>query len=92
MLDCLNVRMEMVLWVLLIGVGPGAFNGILRIMKGWSLRWTILPALALAFILTIIAAFDKSASCLPGVVWDAGGITTGTVAEQQSCLCHTLLH
>ena len=90
--DYLNVRTEMVLWVLSIGVGIGACHGILRLIKNWSLRFTVLPVLALAFILTIIAAFDKNASSLLGVVWDVGGITTGTVAEQQSCLCHTLLH
>lgn len=77
--DYLNVRTEMMLWVASIGVGLGACNGILRFIKGWTLKFTIFPVLALAFILTIVAAFDKNASSLVGVAWDAGGITTGTV-------------
>ncbi|MBM3155829.1 MAG: DUF1538 domain-containing protein [Chloroflexi bacterium] len=77
--DYLNVRTELMLWMVSVGVGLGACHGILRIIKGWSLKFTLLPVLALAFIMTIIAAFDKNASSLIGVVWDAGGITTGTV-------------
>lgn len=77
--DYLNKRTDLILWMVSIGVGIGALHGILRIIRDWSLRSSVLPVLALAFILTIVAAFDKNASSLIGVVWDAGGITTGTV-------------
>jgi hypothetical protein len=77
--DYLNVRTEMVLWVVSIGVGIGACNGIIRFVKGWSLKVAILPGLGLAAILTVAAALDPNASCLVGVAWDVGGITTGTV-------------
>lgn len=77
--DYLNVRTEMVLWFVSVGVGLGACNGIYRFVRGWSLKVTILPGLMIAFILTLVAALDENASCLLGVAWDAGGITTGTV-------------
>ncbi len=77
--DYLNVRTEMVLWVLSIGVGIGACNGIYRFVRGWSLKWTILPPLFIVSILSLLAALDCNASCLLGMAWDTGGITTGTV-------------
>ncbi len=78
--DYLNVRTEMVLWVLSIGVGLGACNGILRLVRGWSLKRTLIPGLLTVFVLSLLAARDPHASALLGVAWDAGGITTGTVA------------
>jgi len=77
--DYLNVRTEMVLWVLSIGVGIGACNGIFRFVRGWSLKVTIIPVLIVVSVLSVLAALDPNASCLLGVAWDAGGITTGTV-------------
>jgi hypothetical protein len=78
--DYLNVRTEMVLWVLSVGVGLGACNGILRFVRGWSLKRTLIPGLVTVFVLSLLAARDPNASTLLGVAWDAGGITTGTVA------------
>ena len=77
--DFLNQRTTMLLFLAAIGVGLGAINGIVRFIKGWSLKVTVLPGLAIVVILTVIAAFDKNARDLIGVAWDAGGITTGTV-------------
>jgi hypothetical protein len=77
--DYLNVRTDLVVWILSIGVGLGACNGIYRFVRGWSLKVTIIPGLLAVFVLTILAATDPNASSLLGVAWDAGGITTGTV-------------
>jgi len=77
--DYLNVRTEMVLWVLSFGVGIGACHGIYRFVRGWSLKRTLLPVLGLVFLLTALAGADEHAAALLGVAWDAGGITTGTV-------------
>lgn len=77
--DYLNVRTEMLLWVVSAGVGVGACHGLIRLIRGWRLKTTVLPVLALAFLLAIVAGLDENASSLLGVVWDAGGITTGTV-------------
>ena len=78
--DYLNVRTEMLLLVLSLGVGLGACNGILRFVRGWSLKRTLVPGLVTVFLLSLLAARDPHASTLLGVAWDAGGITTGTVA------------
>ena len=77
--DYLNVRTDTVLWVLSLGVGVGACHGIYRLVRGWTLKMTILPVLGLVFLLTALAGADEHASTLLGVAWDAGGITTGTV-------------
>jgi hypothetical protein len=77
--DFLNQSTTMLLFLAAAGVGLGAINGIVRFIKGWSLKVTVLPGLAVTVVLTVIAAFDKNARDLIGVAWDAGGITTGTV-------------
>lgn len=77
--DFLNYRTESLLWIVSLGVGLGAINGIYRFVKGWSLKFTIIPGLSIAVLLTLVAAFDKNAKDILGVAWDAGGITTGTV-------------
>lgn len=77
--DYLNNRTEFVLWVVSFGVGIGAMNGIFRFVKGWSLKFTIIPGLSVTVLLTLIAAFDDQVKHILGMAWDAGGITTGTV-------------
>lgn len=77
--DYLNRRTNTVLWCVALGVGFGACNGILRLVKHWRLKMAVLPPLILAVVLTVIAALDPNAFCLVGVAWDIGGMTTGTV-------------
>jgi hypothetical protein len=77
--DYLNRRPEAMLWCVSLGVGFGAANGILRLVKGWRLKMAVLPGLGLASVLTVVAAIDANAFCLVGVAWDVGGMTTGTV-------------
>jgi hypothetical protein len=77
--DFLNQRTTLLLFLAAAGVGLGAINGIVRFIKGRSLKVTVLPGLAVTVVLTLIAAFDPKARDLIGVAWDAGGITTGTV-------------
>lgn len=77
--DYLNRRPQTLLTCVALGVGFGAANGLLRLVKGWRLKLAILPGLIAALTLTVIAAFNPHAACLVGVAWDAGGMTTGTV-------------
>jgi hypothetical protein len=77
--DFLNHRTTLLLFLAAAGVGLGAINGIVRFIKGWSLKLTVLPGLALTVVLTLLAAFNPTARDLIGVAWDTGGITTGTV-------------
>lgn len=77
--DFLTQRTGMLLWLAAAGVGLGAINGIVRFLRNWTLRFTVMPGLLLAVALTIVAALDPAARHLVGVAWDAGGITTGTV-------------
>lgn len=77
--DFLQNRSGLILLLAGIGVGMGSINGILRFIKGRSLKVTILPGLAITVVLTVVCAFDARARELIGVAWDAGGITTGTV-------------
>jgi hypothetical protein len=77
--DFLNQRSTLLLFLAAAGVGLGAINGIVRFIRGMSLKVTILPGLAITVLLTVVAAFDPRTRDLIGVAWDAGGITTGTV-------------
>jgi hypothetical protein len=77
--DVLNNKTLVVLVLAALGVGMGAMNGIIRFVKKWSLKFTIMPGLIITVVLTLIAAFNQQARDLIGVAWDAGGITTGTV-------------
>jgi hypothetical protein len=77
--DYLNRRGDTLLWCVSLGVGVGACNGILRLVRGWRLQRAVLPGVALACVLTIVAALDRNAFSVVGVAWDVGGMTTGTV-------------
>jgi hypothetical protein len=77
--DLLNQRAMLVLGLAALGVGMGSINGIIRFVRKWSLKFTIMPGLLITIVLTVLAAFDQQARDMIGVAWDAGGITTGTV-------------
>ncbi|HRZ86753.1 MAG TPA: DUF1538 domain-containing protein [bacterium] len=77
--DFLNYKTGTLLTVTSIGVGIGAINGMFRLIKGWSLKTTVIPGLIVVVVLTFIAALDRNAKDIVGLAWDAGGITTGTV-------------
>jgi hypothetical protein len=77
--DFLNQRTALLLALAAAGVGLGAINGMVRFLRNWSLKFTIMPGLLLAVALTVVAALDPAARHLVGVAWDTGGITTGTV-------------
>jgi hypothetical protein len=77
--DFLNERAALLLLLAAAGVGLGAINGMVRFLRKWSLKFTIMPGLVLAVGLTVLAAIDPVARDLVGVAWDTGGITTGTV-------------
>ena len=62
-----------------LGVGLAVLVGMLRFIRGWSLKkllvFTLMPALGL----TAYIAFDPGLAPILGLAWDCGAITTGPV-------------
>jgi len=69
-------------WLVLavaIGVGLAVLVGILRFIKGWSLKTLIILTLVPTLSLTAWLAFQPEFAPVLGLAWDCGGITTGPV-------------
>jgi hypothetical protein len=62
-----------------VGVGIAVMLGILRFFYGWSLKWLILPIVAVLSALTLWAYFDPLLNPVIGLAWDCGAVTTGPV-------------
>jgi uncharacterized protein DUF1538 len=62
-----------------IGVGIAAVVGTLRFIRGWSLKWVVLPLVALAIALTVVAAESHELSSAVGLAWDTGAVIVGPV-------------
>jgi len=62
-----------------IGVGLAVLVGILRFIKGWSLKTLIILTLIPCLSLTAWLAFQPEFAPELGLAWDCGGITTGPV-------------
>ena len=69
--DILNNKATIILFLAAAGVGMGAMNGIIRFVKKWSLKFTIMPGLVICVVLTLLAAFNTQARDMIGVAWDA---------------------
>lgn len=68
-------RFSLVLrYTVAISVGIAVAVGVLRVVKGWSVAWFVLPGYALA---TILAFFSQSA--LSAVAFDAGAAATSAI-------------
>jgi hypothetical protein len=57
-----------------IAVGVAVAVGVLRVVKGWSITWFVLPGYALATVLALI-----SQSALSAVAFDAGAAATSAI-------------
>ena len=62
-----------------LAVGIALFFAVLRFVKGWSLKWVILPLVGTAISLTLFAARDHNLSTAIGLAWDTGAVIVGPV-------------
>jgi hypothetical protein len=62
-----------------VGVGLAVLVGILRFIKGWSLKTLIILTLVPSLSLTAWLAFQPEFAPVLGLAWDCGAITTGPV-------------
>ncbi|MGC1510485.1 DUF1538 domain-containing protein [Ketobacter sp.] len=62
-----------------VGVGFAVLLGVLRFFFGWSLKYLILPGLAVLLLLTIAGNFNVAIQPVLGLAWDCGAVTTGPV-------------
>lgn len=61
------------------GVGLAVLIGILRLIRGWSLKTVIVLTLIPTLLLTAWFAFHPDLAPVLGLAWDCGAITTGPV-------------
>lgn len=62
-----------------LGVGLAVLLGILRFLRGWSLKTLIVLTLVPSLSLTAWLAFQPEFAPVLGLAWDCGAITTGPV-------------
>lgn len=62
-----------------LGVGLAVLVGMLRFVRGWSLKKLLVITLMPALGLTAYVAFDPELVSILGLAWDTGAITTGPV-------------
>lgn len=62
-----------------LGVGCAVLVGILRFIKGWSLKTLITLTLIPSLSLTAWLAFQPEFAPVLGLAWDCGAVTTGPV-------------
>ncbi len=62
-----------------VGVGVAVLLGVLRFFYGWSLKYLIVPGVAILSTLTIVAHLNPILQPILGLAWDCGAVTTGPV-------------
>lgn len=62
-----------------LGVGIAVLLAMLRLIRGWSLKWVILPLVGLAITLTLVASRSHNLSTAIGLAWDTGAVIVGPV-------------
>jgi len=62
-----------------VGVGFAVLIGVLRFFYGWSLKYLIVPGVAMLTTLTLVAHFNPVLQPVLGLAWDCGAVTTGPV-------------
>jgi len=67
-------RKKTLMYAVSIGVGCGIALGVLKIVLAVSLAWFLVPAYALALVLTFFSSEE-----FVNVAWDSAGVTTGPV-------------
>jgi hypothetical protein len=62
-----------------LGVGIAVTLAMLRFIRGWSLKWVILPLVGIAIVLTIAASRSHLLHSAIGLAWDTGAVIVGPV-------------
>lgn len=62
-----------------LAVGIAVFLAVLRFVRGWSLKWVILPLVGMSIALTIAASRNHNLSTAIGLAWDTGAVIVGPV-------------
>ncbi len=62
-----------------IGVGIAVLLGVLRFMRGWSLKVLIIPVVIVLTVITLFAHANPLLNPIIGLAWDCGAVTTGPV-------------
>ena len=75
----LNEQTDQLVMAVGLGVGVAVTLGVLRFLRGWSLKVLILPLVAILLAITSWAAQHPQMKHLLGLAWDCGAVTTGPV-------------
>lgn len=70
---------DYVIWTVGAGVGLAVLCGILRYLRGWSLKPFIYVLVSALLVLTAWACTDAKMGPVSGLSWDCGAVTTGPV-------------
>jgi len=62
-----------------LAVGIAVFLAVLRFVRGWSLKWVILPLVGTSIGLTVVASRSHDLSSAIGLAWDTGAVIVGPV-------------
>lgn len=62
-----------------LAVGIATFLAVLRFVRGWSLKWVILPLVGTSIGLTIVASRNHDLTSAIGLAWDTGAVIVGPV-------------
>ena len=61
------------------GVGIAVLLGVLRFLRGWSLKTIIIPVVIILCVITLFAHGNEILNPIIGLAWDCGAVTTGPV-------------
>lgn len=75
----LNDHADQLVMAVGLGVGVAVTLGVLRFLRGWSLKALILPLVGTLLAMTFWAAQHPQMKHLLGLAWDCGAVTTGPV-------------
>ena len=75
----LNDHADQLVMAVGLGVGVAVTLGVLRFLRGWSLKVLILPLVGTLLAMTFWAAQHPQMKHLLGLAWDCGAVTTGPV-------------
>ncbi|MBA2277375.1 MAG: DUF1538 domain-containing protein [Chloroflexia bacterium] len=77
--EMLNQRPALLVASVAAGVGIATVLGVYRFVRHWSLKLLLLPTIAVALPLTVVAELHPETRDLTALAWDTGAVTTGSV-------------
>lgn len=77
--EMINERSALLVASVAVGVGVATVLGVYRFVRNWSLKLLLLPTIAIALPLTVLAEMDPGTRDLTALAWDTGAVTTGSV-------------